>query len=77
MWRLIYNKYKLTLSEQQTLNRVLEEYTYTCGGKITDLALGGRFDQEFVAAVMSCWRSFITQWVTTKLFVFTVAATKT
>ena len=43
------SKYKLTPSERQTLNRALEEYTYTCGGQITGLALDGRFDQEIVA----------------------------
>ena len=57
MWRLIYSKFKnhdveviyLTPSERQTLNRALEQYTYTCGGQIADLALNSRFSQDIVA----------------------------
>ena len=46
VWRLVYSKYKLTATERQTLQSRLEDYTYTCGAKLSDLGLEGRLGSD-------------------------------
>ena len=48
MWRLVYSKYKLTAAERKTLEKTLEEYTYTCGAQLSDLNLDGRLGSDTV-----------------------------
>ena len=43
MWRLLYSRRKLAVSERKALQRVLEDVTYTCGAQLQDLELGKRF----------------------------------
>lgn len=42
MWRLLYSPTKLSDSEKQELNSLLTEFTFTCGGSLSDLGLSGK-----------------------------------
>ncbi len=42
MWRLVYSKFKLTPGERKSLQKALDEFTYTCGAQLEDLNLNGR-----------------------------------
>ena len=46
MWRLVYSKYKLTTEERQTVDKALEDYTYTCGAQLADIGLEGRLGSD-------------------------------
>ena len=39
LWRLLYSKYMLKKEARLRLERILEEHSYTCGGKLSDLNL--------------------------------------
>ena len=41
MWRLLFSKRKLTLSEHTQLESILEDVVYTCGASLEDLDLPG------------------------------------
>lgn len=72
MTSIVYSKYKLTVTERKTLNKGLEDITYTCGAKLTDRNVIGHFDEE-IAAIrkIRCW--FIS---TYNNYVFIVEVTK-
>jgi hypothetical protein len=44
MWRIIYSKYKLTKEQRITLQRILDDFIYTCGSKLHDLHLPEEFN---------------------------------
>ena len=46
MWRLVFSKHKLNLRKRQFLQRLLEEYTYTCGSTLAELDLEDYKDVE-------------------------------
>ena len=39
LWRLLYSKYMLKNEACLRLERILEEHSYTCGAKLSDLNL--------------------------------------
>ncbi len=39
MWRLIYSKYKLKKDQKVRLQRVLDDFIYTCGSKLSELLI--------------------------------------
>ena len=43
MWRLIYSKYKLKKDQRIRLQRVLDDFIYTCGSKLIELQLPDEF----------------------------------
>ena len=43
MWRLLFSKYKLKKEERTELQNVLNEYTYTCGAKLSELHLQEKY----------------------------------
>lgn len=34
MWRLVYSKYKLPVAQRRQLQRLLDDYSYSCGAKL-------------------------------------------
>lgn len=48
MWRLVYSKCKLNISELSTLQGMLEDFTYTCGASLFDLGLVGRLEDVVI-----------------------------
>lgn len=54
MWRLVYSKYKLTTEERQTVDKALEDYTYTCGAQLADIGLEGRLGSDHLCT-RSAW----------------------
>ena len=42
LWRLLYSKQKLSGKECEDLQRILEDYSFTCGAPLQDLELAGR-----------------------------------
>lgn len=51
MWRLLYCKHKLSASARKSLQRALDDVTYTCGAQLQDLQLGDRFAEVFVRQI--------------------------
>lgn len=43
MWRLIYSKYKLKEEQRRLIEQLLDNLSYTCGGKLKDLNLPEQF----------------------------------
>ena len=43
MWRLVYSKYKLSVAQCRQLQRLLDDYSYSCGAKLEELDLGEGF----------------------------------
>lgn len=43
MWRLIYSKYKLKNNQKIKLQRILDDFVYTCGSKLSELGLSEEF----------------------------------
>ena len=43
MWRLVYSKYKLCVAQCCQLQRLLDDYSYSCGAKLEELDLGEGF----------------------------------
>lgn len=43
MWRLIFSKYKLGKEDRAYLQKVLEDFDYSCGASIKDLELPEKF----------------------------------
>ena len=43
MWRLVYSKYKLPVAQHRQLQRLLDDYSYSCGAKLYELDLGEGF----------------------------------
>ena len=37
MWRLVYSKYKLSVAQRCQLQRLLDDYSYSCGAKLEEL----------------------------------------
>lgn len=54
MWRLVYSKYKLSVLERQTLEKALEDYTYSCHAQLSDLDLDGRLGGDTVCVRDIC-----------------------
>lgn len=42
MWRIVYSKYKLSNSELDIIQSILDNYSYTCGSSMADLNLCGK-----------------------------------
>ena len=43
MWRLIFSKFKLDQRKKKHLQKALEQFTYTCGARLSSLDLGEEF----------------------------------
>ena len=51
LWRLLYSKHKLGVSDRRAFQHALEDVTYTCGAQLQDLELGERFVGVFVRQI--------------------------
>lgn len=45
MWRLVYSKSKLSVTERASLQQALDDVTYTCGAQLRDLGLSGKISE--------------------------------
>ena len=54
MWRLIFSKFKLDQRKKKHLQKALEQFTYTCGARLSSLDLGEEFKNVEVR-VHSCY----------------------